>query len=68
MFSGYFRFDQKICKDQKIVFYWLNGNTFVTGAGDMRFKSQGCQIVHNDANGSPLLQHFFQKSCVAWAQ
>ena len=34
----------------------------------MRFKSWADQIGHSVVNGSPLLQHFFERSCVAWAQ
>ena len=30
-----------------------------------RFKSRGGQIRHSVANGSPLLQHFFERSCVS---
>ena len=37
-----------------------SGNTFVSGAGDLRFKSQVGQIGHNVANSSPPLGHFFE--------
>ena len=47
---------------------WWSGNAFVTGAGDLRFKSQAGQIEHSVANGSPPLRHFFERSCVARAQ
>ena len=51
-----------------VVFYatfmasWSNNNMFASGAGDLRFKFQACQIKHSVANGSPSLRHFF-KSC-----
>ena len=38
---------------------------FVSGAGGLRFKSWAGQIVYSVANDSPLLQHFFEWSCVA---
>ena len=38
-----------------------NGNAFVSGAGGQRFKSRASQIGHSVANGSPPLQHFFEK-------
>ena len=47
---------------------WSSGNAFVSGAGGLRFKSRAGQIGHSVANGSPLLQHFFERSCVARAQ
>ena len=47
---------------------WSSGNAFVSGAGDLRFKSWACQIGHSVANGSLPLQHFFERSCVARAQ
>ena len=31
----------------------------------LRFKSRACQIGHSVANGSPSLQHFLERSCVA---
>ena len=47
---------------------WSSGNAFVSGAGGQRFESRAGQIRHSVANGSPPLQHFFERSCVAWAQ
>ena len=44
---------------------WSSGNAFVSGAGGRRFKSRAGQFEHSVANGSPPLQHFFEKSCVA---
>ena len=41
---------------------------FFSGVGGLVFKSQAGQIEHNVAKGSPLLQHFCERSCVAWAQ
>ena len=46
---------------------WSSGNAFVSGAGGLRFKSRAGQIKHSVANGSPVLQHFFERSCVARA-
>ena len=45
-----------------------SGNSFVSGAGGLRFKSRAGQIGPRVANGSPPLRHFFEKSCVARAQ
>ena len=45
-----------------------SGNTFVSGAGGLRFKSRAGQIGHSVANGSPPLRHIFESSCVARAQ
>ena len=45
-----------------------SGNTFVSGAGGLRFKSLASQTERNVANGSPPLRHFFERSCVAQAQ
>ena len=45
-----------------------SGNAFVSGAGGRRFKSRARQIGNSVANGSPSLQHFFERSCVARAQ
>ena len=47
---------------------WSSGNVFVAGAVGRRFKSQAGQIGHSVANGSPPLQNFFVKSCVALEQ
>ena len=44
---------------------WSSGNAFVSGAGDLRFKSRAGQIRQWVSNGSPLLLHFFKRSCVA---
>ena len=44
---------------------WSSGNTFVSGAGGVRFKSRAGQVGHSVANGSQLLQHFFERSCAA---
>ena len=49
----------------KLTASWWSGNAFVSGAGDLRFKSQAGQIEHSVASSSPLLQHFLEKSCVA---
>ena len=45
-----------------------SGNTFVSGAGGLRFKSRSGQIEHSAATGSLPLQHFFERSSVARAQ
>ena len=45
-----------------------SGNAFVSGAGCLRSKSQAGQIEHSVANDLPLLQHFLERSGVAWAQ
>ena len=56
-------------KELNLKFHsWLSGNAFVSGAGDLRFKFRAGQIGHNVANGSPPLQHFSERSCVARAQ
>ena len=36
---------------------------FVKEAGGLRFKSQAGKIGNTVANGSLLLQHFFERSC-----
>ena len=36
---------------------WSSGNAFVSGAGDLRFKSRAGQIGHSVANGSPPLPY-----------
>ena len=38
---------------------------FVYGPGGLRFKPPAGQIGHSVANGSPPLQHIFERSCVA---
>ena len=43
---------------------WSSGNALVSGAVSLRFKSRAGQIGLSVANGSPLLQHFFERSCV----
>ena len=45
-----------------------SGNAFVSRAGGLRFKSRAGQIRYSVANDWQLLQRFFEKSCVAWAQ
>ena len=47
---------------------WSSGNAFVCEAGGLRFKSRADQIGHSVANGSPPLQYFFERRCVAQAQ
>ena len=47
---------------------WSRGNAFISGAGSLRLKSRAGLIRHSVANGSPLLRHFFEWSCVARAQ
>ena len=44
---------------------WMSSNVFVSGVGRQRFKSQARQIELSAANGSPLLQNFFKRSCAA---
>ena len=44
---------------------WSRGTAFVSETEDLRFKSRGGQIGHSVANGSPLLLHFFERSCIA---
>ena len=44
---------------------WSSGNAFVSGAGSLRFKSRADQIGQSVATGSPSLQYFFERSCVA---
>ena len=44
-----------------------SGNTFVSGARGVRFKSQAGQIGQSVASGSAPLRHFFGRSCaVRW--
>ena len=47
---------------------WLSGNAFVSGLGDLWFKSLASQIGHSVANGSPPLRRFFEMSCATWGQ
>ena len=47
---------------------WSSGNALVFAAEDPRFKSRAGEIGHSVPDGSPSLQHFSEKSCVAWAQ
>ena len=47
---------------------WSSRKAFTRGAGGLRFKSQAGQIKHSVVNGSPSLQHFFERKCVAQAQ
>ena len=47
---------------------WSSGNAFVSGAEGLSFKSRASQIRHSVANGSPPLQQFFERSCVAQVQ
>ena len=47
---------------------WSSGKTFVSEAKGMRFKFRVGLIEHSVANGSPPLQHFFERSCIARAQ
>ena len=47
---------------------WSSGNAFVSGAGGLRFQPRAGQIGHSIVNGSPLLQHFFKRSCADRAQ
>ena len=64
-----------VVRDQNnyIIYYqepssWSSSNTFAYGAGGLRFKFRASLIEHSVANGSPLLQHFFEKSCVSGAK
>ena len=41
---------------------WLSGDSFVSGAGGLRFKSRFDQIRYSVANGLPRLRHFFERS------
>ena len=43
-------------------------NALICGAGGPKFKSRAGQIESSEANGLPPLRHFFERSCVAWAQ
>ena len=47
---------------------WSSGNTFVSEAKGLRFKSRTVQIGLNVANGSPPLRQFYQRSCIVRAQ
>ena len=38
---------------------------FVSEAGGLRFKFRAGQIGHRDASGSPRLQYFLERRCVA---
>ena len=40
----------------------------VSETGGLSFKFRIGQIAHSVANGSSSLQHFFERSCVTWAQ
>ena len=44
---------------------WSSVDSFISGAGGLRFNCQVSQIEHSVANGSPPLRHFIKKSCVA---
>ena len=37
----------------------------VSGTGGLRFEFRASQIGYRVANGSPPLQHFFERRCVA---
>ena len=39
---------------------WSSGTAFVSGARDLRLKSQAGQIGYSVAYGSPPLQHFLE--------
>ena len=45
-----------------------SNNTFVSGAGGLKFKSRTGLIGRSVANGLPPLRHFFEKSRVVRAQ
>ena len=51
-----------------IFVIWSRGNVFLYGTGDSRFKPRAGQIGHSVANRSPLLQHLFERSCIARVQ
>ena len=55
-------------KSPNLPVSWSSGNAFVSGAGDLRFKSRAGQIRHRVANDLPPLQHFFERSCGARTQ
>ena len=44
---------------------WSSGNTFVSRAGGLRFKSRAGQIGHSVANGLLPQRQFFERSWVA---
>ena len=54
--------------NRPMTFLQSNGNAFVSEAGGLRFKSRAGQTGHSVPNGWPLLQHFFEWSCIALAQ
>ena len=41
---------------------------FGSAAGSLAFKSWPGQIEHRVVNGSPPLQHFYERSCIALVQ
>ena len=45
-----------------------SGNTIVSRAGGLRFKSRADKIRHSVANDSPPLRYFFETSCVTRGQ
>ena len=45
---------------------WSSTNAFDFGVGGLRFKFPANQIELSVANGSPPLQHFFRRTCVAF--
>ena len=47
---------------------WSSRNLFVYESVGLKFKFPAGEIRHSVANGSPLLRHFFERSCVARAQ
>ena len=59
--------EERKFKNEISLASWLSVNAFVSGAEDLRFKSQAGQIEHIVANGLPLLHHFF-KICVTREQ
>ena len=46
----------------------LNSNAFVAGTVGLELKSRNRQIGLSVVNGSPMLQHFFECSCIARVQ
>ena len=63
--SSFYCENYKSPRNKLLTVSWSNGNTFVSGARGLRFKSLAGQIGYRVVNGSPPLQHFFERNSVA---
>ena len=62
MFVFIFKTKSKQCLTKIRTACWFSSNAFVSGTGDLRFKSRPGEIGHNVANGSPPLLHFLKRA------